>query len=177
MKALVIGTQNSGKSTLAEELALRTGNGKRYYAATMIVCDDAGRERVRKHRREREGKGFITIERGTDITGILDGMEDARDAVVLLEYMANLVGQEMYRTDCLDPEQFAESIMRDVRSVADSVGSLIIVTDEYEKDGEGYTDSTRLYVKLLDLVNAKLMEYADVVYDVRKKNSGRGAER
>ena len=184
MKTLVIGTHDSGKSALAEELALKTGDSRRYYLATMIVLDDAGRERVQRHRLSREGKGFITIERPLDITGILAEMEDAADSVVLLECMANLVGNEMHRVECPDPEphtegilqnmgrpdaeQFADSIMSDIECLAENVHNLIIVTDEYEKDGPGYTDAARDYVKRLDMVNERLLDFADVVYDLRK---------
>ena len=64
---LVIGTQNSGKSELAENLSMETGDSSRLYLATMKIYDEAGRERVKKHRQQREGKGFVTIEQELNV--------------------------------------------------------------------------------------------------------------
>ena len=164
MIILVTGTHNSGKSALAEELAIGTQDPVRYYLATMEVLDDAGRKRVLKHRRLREGKGFLTIERTCDVTKALSDMKDAERSVVLLECMANLVGNEMHRAGSLEENSFVSRIMDDILFLAAHVRHLIVVTDEYEKDARGYDDETRTYVRLLDLVNEKLMEYADAVY-------------
>ena len=63
MVVLVVGVPDSGKSALAESVALElSGENKRIYLATMEVLDEAGYERVKKHRKLRKGKGFFTIE-------------------------------------------------------------------------------------------------------------------
>jgi hypothetical protein len=49
-----------------------------------------------------------------------------------------------------------------------------MVTSEYDKDAAGYDESTRLFVKLLDGVNEKLMDFADKVYDLRDENNEEG---
>jgi adenosyl cobinamide kinase/adenosyl cobinamide phosphate guanylyltransferase len=41
MIILVVGGQNSGKSEFAEGLVVKSGADRRYYLATMKVCDDA----------------------------------------------------------------------------------------------------------------------------------------
>ena len=184
MIIVVIGTHNSGKSVLAEDLAVQTGDPFRYYLATMQAVDAAGRQRVLRHRMQREGKGFVTIEIAYDSTKALLRMAHASEATVLLECVANLVGNEMHRAGfpeagsegtglrenpvrSIAQERFARSILKDIQTLAAHVRNLIIVTDVYEKDGAGYDDSTRQYVKLLDLVNEKLLEYVDRVCDVR----------
>ena len=164
MIILVTGTHNSGKSALAEELAIGTCDPVRYYLATMEVRDEAGLERVSKHRRLREGKGFITIERTCGVTKALSDMKDAARSVVLLECMANLVGNEMHRETSLEERSFVSRILGDIQFLAAHVHNLIVVTNTYEKDAEGYDDETRAYVRLLDLVNERLLEYADAVY-------------
>ena len=70
MFTLVIGGAASGKSEYAESLLLGAP-GPRYYLATMEPMEDAEcRARIEKHRRQRAGKGFVTIERGVDLAGL-----------------------------------------------------------------------------------------------------------
>lgn len=59
---LVTGGSGSGKSEYAEKLILESGAKEKVYIATMEVFGEESRERVRRHRRLRAGKGFRTIE-------------------------------------------------------------------------------------------------------------------
>ena len=96
MICLVIGTKDSGKSALAEDLAMATGDMYRIYLATMKVYDAAGQERVEKHRKQRAGKGFVTVELFYSISEIDKYIQKAGDTTVLLECVSNLVGNEIY---------------------------------------------------------------------------------
>ncbi len=179
MMFLVLGTQNSGKSELAEELAMNTGDDRRYYLATMKVCDEEGQKRVEKHRAMREGKGFLLLEKPYAIMQAADQIEDPETATVLLECVSNLVGNELFdnparsdgRIEKEEEEAFCEhlahEILSDIVELAKKVHHLILVSNTYEKDAPGYDDSTRLYIRLLDLVNEKLIPMAEKVYDLR----------
>lgn len=192
MISLVVGGQNSGKSKFAEELAVKSGEGRLYYLATMKVCDEAGEERIRRHRRQREGKGFITIELQYGIDRAAEMMDEPADSVVLLECIANLVGNELYdnpdrrwneckvwnkeevqgiRPDGTGYELFADTVVRDVRRLAGQVKELIVVTNEYRAgvDYKADTDEcTLMYIELLSLVNERLKRLADDVYMINK---------
>ena len=85
----------TGKSALAEELAMNTGDATRYYLATMEVFDNEGSMRVERHRKARAGKGFITVEKPYDIWDLEGEVMDIGSATVLLECVSNLVGNEM----------------------------------------------------------------------------------
>ena len=174
MITLVVGKSNSGKSALAEKLALETGDEKVYYLATMNVMDDAGRERVIKHRKQREGKGFITIEKQRDIAGILDDKSDACKSTVLLECVSNLVANYIFDDPGadIDLESVAVNVSEEIRNLSGKVHNLIIVTNEYDKDGEGYDESTRNYVETLSKVNELIRKYCDKVYDLLSENEG-----
>lgn len=173
MITVVTGTSDSGKSSLAEDLAVHTGDRYRYYLATMRICDEEGRKRVLKHKRLREGKGFITLELERDIGDAAKLIPDPEQATILLECVANLVGNEMH-DDMIMPDAdsvctgFADRIFSDIKRLAQNVGNMIIVTNEYAERDNGYDDETRLYVKLLKLVNDRLYEFADEMYDMRK---------
>ncbi|WP_029231688.1 bifunctional adenosylcobinamide kinase/adenosylcobinamide-phosphate guanylyltransferase [Butyrivibrio sp. VCB2006] len=207
---LIIGTQNSGKSALAEELSVSTGDEHRIYLATMKVYDEDGLKRIEKHRKQREGKGFFTIEKEYGIAEVLDEIESPKATTVLLECVSNLVGNEMYenpewrdilksldkgmhiekgneselvmQTDCNFPKEdmkdmhetdcdviyseFADAVTKEIRELSEKVNNMIIVTNEYDAD-EKYDWETRLYLKLLGMVNERVSSFADKIYNLR----------
>jgi len=183
---LVIGRENSGKSALAEKLFSELKADRKYYLATMKVCDEAGERRVIKHRRQREGKGFITLEIQRDICGALKEMKNPQKAAVLLECLSNLIANELFEgmgknlseafalpeqerlsdSDILAGiEGFSDEIVSQIEDLASKVSDLVIVTGEFEEDGRGYDEETRLYVRTLKSVNEKLRPLADKVYE------------
>lgn len=174
MISIVIGKTNTGKSELAEKLALETGDDKVYYLATMNVMDEAGRERVTKHRKQREGKGFITIEKQKDIAGILDEGGDGLKSTVLLECVANLVSNYIFDdgfdiTKCdadKTCEDIASKVAAEIKELSGKVHNLIIVTNEYDKDGEGYDDATRFYVRTLSRTNELIKLFCNDIHDL-----------
>ena len=172
MLTVVKGDAGSGKSLLAEELAVKSGCREKYYIATMKVMDEAGRERVMKHRAQREGKGFVTIEAGQGIDAI--SYPIPRDSVILLECIPNLVGNEMHDPSGLfdgskeSGSMLAEKIAEDVIYLSMSVRHLIAVTSSYEKD-DGDDEDTAMYKRLLDEVNAHLEKAADELIDMSEE--------
>lgn len=98
MIALFTGGSGSGKSEMAESFACRRAEGgKLYYFATMRVWGEEGRARVEKHRRQREGKGFETIECPDRLPrGIAGG-------VILLECLSNRLANAMFGENEPDP--------------------------------------------------------------------------
>lgn len=67
---LVTGGCRSGKSNYAEKLALEAGSNK-LYIATAPILDDEMSNRVQKHQKDREGKGWKTIEEEIDLAEVL----------------------------------------------------------------------------------------------------------
>ena len=181
MIRLVIGTHGSGKSALAENLAMKTGDPFRIYLATMKVLDDEGKERVARHRKQREGKGFVTIEKEYGICDILERIEKPMETTLLLECVANLVGNEMYDNpkhgivaDALidschldnGKDELADEIAEEIKKLSEGVHNTILVTNEYEQDAGSYDDETRLYVRLLSMVNERIAKFSDEVFDL-----------
>ena len=92
MVALVIGVPDSGKSALAEDLAMKLSrDGKRIYLATMEILDDAGKKRVEKHRKLREGKGFFTIEAPVKISEAVEDEPDEEKEEAVIEEAEEVV--------------------------------------------------------------------------------------
>ena len=185
-----IGKSNTGKSLKAEELAMTFDLPNKLYVATMKVMDEDGEARVQKHRKQREGKGFETIERLYDIPKVISEIKNPKATTVLLECVANLVGNEIYENPgrtgktlllgesafnevkCTeDLEKYADEISFDIRKLSESVHNIVIVTNEYERDVDGYDDATRTYVMLLHMVNERISTFAEQIYDLRVRSN------
>lgn len=167
MNTVIIGSPNSGKSLLAENISMeQAGNSVKYYIATMIPYGEVGLQRVDKHRKMRAGKGFITLEWPDNIEKHLKGEVDFVESTVLLECMSNLVGNEMHSEDNqnLDTLQLATKIMDAVRLLGEKAQNLIVVTNRFPTDDEGYDSDTRVYVSLVNEVNERLIIWTDEVY-------------
>lgn len=119
MMYLIIGGSGSGKSAYAEELLFSLPDaGKKYYIATMQVCDEESRRRVQKHRKQREGKRFDTIEQPVHVSGALTQM-DAGKKSAMLECVSNLVANEMFAKDIYAENIYAEDMYADDPHVED----------------------------------------------------------
>ena len=77
MLRLIIGGSASGKSEYAERLVCSLP-GKRIYVATMEPFGEEGRERIARHRKLREGKGFVTAEVPRDLGAFADALRMGR---------------------------------------------------------------------------------------------------
>ncbi|MBR1931735.1 MAG: bifunctional adenosylcobinamide kinase/adenosylcobinamide-phosphate guanylyltransferase [Lachnospiraceae bacterium] len=175
MMTLILGGSGSGKSAFAEEyacecfagesgLGIGCAKGKKYYIATMEVYGEEGRRRVERHRRQRAGKGFETIEQPRSV-GELRRFD--RGDTVLLECLSNLVANEMFVGACsLAAETVCTKILKEIGKLSQEVGRLVIVSNNVFEDGVDYDASTKEYMKALGMVNARLAQSADLVVEV-----------
>ena len=172
MITVVIGGSNSGKSRLAEDLAVRSGCRYRYYIATMVVMDDEGEKRVAKHRLQRKGKGFVTLEIPEDVERAADSMKNPQDTVAVLECVTNLVGNLLFSggdgltKGFADAGDVADIVEGKVLSLAGAVSHLIVVSGHYEHS-EDDDEETAAYKSALVKVNDRLRQLADKVYDMK----------
>lgn len=104
---LVTGGSGSGKSAYAEELVQQAGRAKRFYVATMEVFGEEGKKKVERHRKLRQGKGFLTVECPKELDNL--ALEEAEERVVLLECMANLAANELFSAQEEGSEERAEA--------------------------------------------------------------------
>ncbi len=165
MLKLVTGGSGSGKSAFAEELVTGSDYENRYYLATMQVYDDDGRRKVDRHRKMRQGKGFVTIEQPRDIAQGIP--KDCQDAIGLLECMSNLVANEMFsEAGIMDEDMVVKKVSGDVEKLLGSYSQMVIVTNNIFEDGIDYDPGTRAYMRALGRINAHIAAMADQVYEV-----------
>lgn len=88
----ILGGARSGKTALAENLALRLGR-RPAYLATAEARDAEMRERIAAHRKGRAG-GFTTIEEPLDLVGALEAATTRHDVILvdcLTLWLSNLM--------------------------------------------------------------------------------------
>ena len=169
MITLVYGGTSSGKSAYAEDLVCSSKYQYRFYLATMSANDEESKSRIQRHRKLREGKGFITLEHARDIRNSIGDIErictgnfstedlNANGRIVLLECMSNLVANEMFCDgEIYDAGHCIEKIIDEIKELESQVSELVIVTNNVFEDGITYDTETEDYLKALGTINSKL---------------------
>lgn len=158
MTTLVTGGSKCGKSSFAEEI-LDCCCGRKIYIATMQPFGVDAFEVIERHRQMREGKGFETVEKYTDIHEIfLDN-----DCAVLLECVGNLCANEMFSGSGMCYP--ADKIVSGIKKLSEKASELIIVTNQVGSDGIDYAEGTAGYIRLLGEVNRRIAGFADNVVE------------
>ncbi|MBW2659498.1 MAG: bifunctional adenosylcobinamide kinase/adenosylcobinamide-phosphate guanylyltransferase [Deltaproteobacteria bacterium] len=180
---LVTGGARSGKSSYALATAEDLSE-KRLFVATCPHLDEEMSLRVERHKRERQNRGWQTVEEPTDLAHVF--AEDAGSFdVVLIDCITLWVNNILYGSgeDNVDDYMIRDLCSLWLDSAANFTGVVICVTNEV---GMGVVPENRLARKYRDLVgtcNQLLGEKADEVILVScglplflKKKKGRGTD-
>ncbi|MBQ6236260.1 MAG: bifunctional adenosylcobinamide kinase/adenosylcobinamide-phosphate guanylyltransferase [Clostridia bacterium] len=158
MLILVTGGSASGKSAYAESLCL--GDSPRVYLACMQPFGTEGARRIERHRAMRKDKGFLTVERYTDLASLIL----PPCACVLLEDLGNLAANEMFSSE--PPRDPYDAVIGGVDALQKQCERLVVVTDEIGSDGVQYDPATTAYIAALETANRALSARADAVIEV-----------
>ena len=180
MLVFVSGGAKNGKSTFAQDLAVRlagTGPERRplYYIATMIAKDEEDERRIARHVADRAGLGFTTLERGQDIAGLLEPAAADPAGVFLLDSVTALLSNTMFAWDpasgefALDQEageKTAADLLAFAEGVAAAGGSAVFVSDHIYSDARAFDTWTESYRRALADVDRRLAARCDGVCEV-----------
>ena len=163
MFTLIIGENKSGKSAFAESYVQGLSDSRLVYLATMICADEDAKERIIKHRRMREGKGFITVERSLDI----GHTELPYECNLLLEDAGNLLANEIFEKDGGGYEAVIEGIVM----LRNKCRHLTVVSNTFHSFEQGLSDDTKHYISELYRLNEELSDIADIVYEMERREA------
>ncbi len=177
MKFFLTGSSASGKSALAEALAAalaREKNSPLVYLATMSARDPRSLRRVARHRAQRAGKGFETIERPL----ALASLPLPAGAAVLLEDLGNLCANEFFA-----PGGGGEAaLLAGLESLFSRVDDLVVVGNEVFSDGAAWGPEMTGYLTALARAQRACAAWADAAGEVssgavtwHKRPAGRSA--
>ncbi len=161
MKVLVLGGSKSGKSLWAQEQCRRLADGGRLvYWAAMQPTDAEDEERIRRHRAERAGWGFETVECGA----ALDRQTVAADSTVLFDSVTALLSNEMFGA-AFDADA-AENTATELLNLSRRVKHIVCVCDDIFRDGGEYELWTERYREGLAAVCRVLAAEFDIVCEL-----------
>lgn len=165
MRILLVGGSKSGKSMTAQRLT-RTlkGNVPPYYWATMEPTDGEDLLRIERHRAERAGWGFRTVERGRDLTAILPQLD--ANAAVLFDSVTACLAAEMFPPDGAPDADAAARVARELLTVSEHFAHFVCVCDAVWFDGAVYDDWTERYRRGLAEICRALAAQFDVVAEI-----------
>ena len=170
MIVFITGGAKNGKSSYAQELAVKLARGgKHYYIATMIPVDEEDRERIRRHIADRDGMGFETVECGRDILSCLDRV-DRRGSFLLDSATALLMNELFLPPDWKMDVSAGETCGDDIVTFARNVDNIVIVSDYIYSDAIRYDAVTETYRRLLATIDRKIAAVSDVVLELSAGN-------
>lgn len=171
MTFFLSGGAKNGKSTLAQELAVKlSGDGKRYYVATMIPADEEDYARIRRHVADRAGLDFETVECEKNMLSCLDKAD--KDGTFLVDSATALLQNAMfpkeknYEMDLDGAKRCADELLAFLKTVKNAV----VVSDYIYADAQRYDESTEMYRRCLAGIDRKLAEACDTVVEVAAGN-------
>ncbi len=174
---LVIGGARSGKSTFAEQLAIKSGRSVAYIA-TATASDDDMRDRIARHQSVRPSS-WLTIEEPLHLAEAVQRATSLADVVLLdciTVWLSNwLLAQEELRPLSSTPSSlYSERAMQEIEALLQTAATLdasgptckklVVVTNEV---GLGIVPAYalgRVYRDILGLVNKRLARDASRVY-------------
>lgn len=154
---LLTGGGRSGKST--EALRLAEPYARRAFIATAQACDGEMRDRIARHRKERDQR-FVTIEEPVDLAGAIRGLAGRADVVIvdcLTVWLANVMHYRGF-----DQSEYDE-INSFIAALSSPPCDLIVVTNEVGMGIIPMDPMTRRYRDLAGLVNQRAAACANTV--------------
>jgi adenosylcobinamide kinase/adenosylcobinamide-phosphate guanylyltransferase len=134
-----------------------------YYVATMVPSNQEDEDRISRHRLNRAGLGFQTVEAKQDIHLLLDSLN--HEGVILLDSLTALLLNEMLgKGETIDHDAPAK-VIRDLLLLAEAFRSIVFVSDYIYSDAYLYNELTSSYRRGLALIDRQMAALCDCVIE------------
>jgi len=162
MKVFISGGCKNGKSYYALQKCGSMGKPL-YYIATMISSDNEDDERILRHKNEREGFGFTTIELARDVNNLPSNCDT--NGSFLLDSITALLANEMFVNGNIYYDVY-EKIISDIQILLKKVSNIVIVSDYIYSDAYLYDEITEKYRRGLAFIDRAAAAACDAVIEV-----------
>ena len=166
---LIIGGARSGKSSFAQELALRQG-GSALFVATATAGDEEMSRRIKQHQAARPTT-WDTLEATSSIGKQIPAKVGQAQAVIIdciTLLVNNIFGQYSHQGEQIDADQIERAVTAEIEELMDCINRLdayfIIVTNELGTGLVPPSRVARLYRDLLGKANQMLAAASDEVF-------------
>ena len=165
MRIFVSGGCKNGKSTWAERLAARqcAPDTPLYYIATMLPADAEDAARIARHRAQRAGLPFLTVEQPRAVEQILTHCR--ADGSFLVDSLTALLANEMFSANGMDPAAQAR-VAAGLCRVLEAAPDLVLVSDGIASDAVRYDAQTERYRRALAGLDRFCAARCDAVLEV-----------
>lgn len=170
---VVYGGSGSGKSKVSENISEKLFQQEQkeylYYIATMMPYGVESEQKIKRHRRQRQGKNFIVKEIYYDLE-----KKDFKNSVILLDCLSNLVANEWYRyiSNIKKEEkkkaknEISKKIVESLIKIKKQNCDIVVVTNDIFRSVRTHWEGEEDYLSCLGIVNRCLVEQADMVYQI-----------
>jgi len=161
---LTTGGCRSGKSMYAQNIAEGL-QGRKLYIATSPVIDPEMDERIERHKRQRRGRGWQTLEEELNLeTAVADTFENN---ILLIDCLTLWVNNVLFSRTTQGRETTEEYMEKRTGSLAEMCkrhpGTIFVVTNEVGSGIVPESAATRLYRDLVGRCNQSLAAAANEV--------------
>ena len=126
MVVFILGGVKGGKSMFAQFFAKHISlEAPLYYIATMIPYDSEDNKRIERHKHDREGWGFITIEEHYSINNAIDQIP--KGSTIMIDSITAYVQNNMFDESRLYPG--IDELVRDIHTIENDDYNFVIVSD------------------------------------------------
>jgi adenosylcobinamide kinase/adenosylcobinamide-phosphate guanylyltransferase len=155
----VVGGARSGKSGFAQRRVESEPTAGKTFIATCPALDDEMRGRIERHRADRAGRGWKTVEEEIDLVAALAASPDG-DAV-LIDCLTLWINNVMYRSGKPDEDRMAELARETVCAARCRSGLVVMVANEVGLGIVPADPLSRLFRDLSGRVNQVVAANAD----------------
>lgn len=153
---LITGGQRSGKSSFAMKMAL-SESGNPVYLATSRVYDEEHRLRIERHKRDREGQNWETIEEDSCLS-----KHDLSGRVVVIDCVTLLTNNVFFDTQ--NDEKCLEILKNDYIKFTEKKAHFIFVTNEIGMGEQSMNSVQRRFTSVLGWFNQFISANSDETF-------------